>query len=365
MAMADEPSPVATPVDDPLDLARFPRIPLGHRPTPIEPLDRLSDHLGGPRLFVKRDDCTGLATGGNKTRKLEFLLGEAIEAGADAVVTVGAPQSNHVRQTAAAAARTGLACHVLLERWRPPGTTDYLRTGNVLLDELFGAAIEWCDPGTDLATASEQACQRLAANGRRPYLVPIGGSTATGALGYVDAAVEISSQPRGFDHVVVATGSAGTHAGLLAGLRALDVDLPVLGVSVKRRAERLAKTVAALADETADKLGTPSVATGAVVVDDRSVGPGYGEPDDSTVEAIELTARLEGLLLDPVYTGKAMAGMIRRIRDGSFAPSDRVLFLHTGGTQALYAYLDRFTTGTGDTSTTDTGTTDTGWGGHQ
>jgi L-cysteate sulfo-lyase len=337
---------------DPLGLARFPRVELCHRPTPIEPLDRLSDHLGGPRLFVKRDDCTGLATGGNKTRKLEFLLGEALAEGADTVVTVGAPQSNHVRQTAAAAARVGVHCHAVLERWSPAETTDYFRTGNVLLDQLLGATIEWCGAGADLAAASAVACERLAADGRRPYLVPVGGSTATGALGYVEAAGEIVSQrpDEPFDWIITATGSTGTHAGLLVGSAALGCDTKVLGFSVKRRAEPLARMVHELCELTAAKLGVSPVPVDAVpfdavpfdavVVDDGSVAGGYGVPDASTIEAVELTARLEGLLLDPVYTGKAMAGLIRRVRSGFFDPSDRVLFLHTGGSQALYAYQE-------------------------
>lgn len=332
---------------DPIGLDRFPRVELCHRPTPIEPLDRLADHLGGPRLFVKRDDCTGLATGGNKTRKLEFLLGQAIAERADTVVTVGAPQSNHVRQTAAAAARTGLACHALLERWTPPGTDDYLDSGNVLLDQLFGATIEWCEPGTDLAEASAAAVERLTAEGRRPYLVPVGGSTAIGALGYVDAAAEIvqamTDGGHRFDHLVGATGSTGTHAGLLVGFAVLDAEVRVLGVSVKRRAEQLAAMVADLTDATTATLGTAPVPAEAVVIDDRSVGEGYGIPGDDTVEAIDLTARLEGLLLDPVYTGKAMAGLIRWVREGRFDDAERVLFLHTGGTQALYAYRGRLT----------------------
>ncbi len=341
--MAVERSAGAT--DGPLGLDRFPRVELCHRPTPLEPLPRLSHHLGGPSLWVKRDDCTGLATGGNKARKLEFLLGQALAEGADTVVTIGAPQSNHVRQTAAAAARLGLACHGVIERWDPGPTSDYLETGNVLVDRLVGLRFEWQPPGTDLAVAAAAVVERLSAEGRRPYLIPTGGSNPVGALGYVEAADEITAQSTaldvGFAAIVVATGSAGTHAGLLAGFRAIGRTPTILGVSVRRRSDELAGIVHGLATETGELIGAPTVDRTAVLVDDRSVGAGYGVPGDDTVEAIELAAGHEGLLLDPVYTGKAMAGLIRAIRDGRFDPSDDVLFVHTGGAAALFAYRDR------------------------
>lgn len=305
---------------------------------------RLSAHLGGPRLFVKRDDCTGLATGGNKTRKLEFLMGAALEAKADIVVTQGAVQSNHVRQTAAAACQLGLDCHALLERRVADTDRVYENSGNVLLNKVFGASLAYRPGGLDMNAEAEAAGARLREAGRRPYVIPGGGSNATGALGYARCAQElfdqVSASDESFDWLVMATGSTGTQAGLVAGLHAIGWDLPVMGVSVRQPRERQVAAVFGLTAKTLETLGAAPAPTSKILVDDGYVGPGYGVPAASTLEAITLTARTEGLLLDPVYSAKGMAGLIGMIRGGFFRPTDRVLFLHTGGATALFAYED-------------------------
>lgn len=330
-----------------LELDRFPRIPLCHAPTPIETLARLSAELGGPRLFIKRDDCTGLAGGGNKTRKLEFLVGEALEQNADMLVTQGAVQSNHVRQTAAAACKYGLKCHALLERRVSNRDPSYETTGNVFLDRLFNTTLEFRPSGLDMNAEAQASADRLRAAGHRPYFIPGGGSNPTGALGYVVCAQEIAEhchdEGQGFEWLVMATGSTGTHAGLLAGIHALGMNLPVMGISVRQPRARQISAVHTLAQATAQKLGLPPPAADSTMVDDRFVGEGYGVPAPSTIEAIEMMARLEGILLDPVYTGKGMAGLVGLIREGFFKATDRLLFLHSGGAAALSAYEDNFT----------------------
>jgi len=330
-----------------MHLARFPRVRLCHAPTPLEPMERLSRELGGPTLWVKRDDCTGLATGGNKTRKLDFLIGEALARGADCVVTQGAVQSNHVRQTAAAAARSGLGCVVLLERRVPQVAGDYERTGNVLLDRLLGAEIRFQEGGGDMNAAAEALGRELAAEGRKPYVIPGGGSNPTGALGYVSCALELLAQANDLglriDHVVHATGSAGTQAGLVAGLVGTSSGIPVLGISVRQPREQQERAVHALAQRTAEHAGIAGgIPREAVVADGDWVGPGYGQPTPEMVEAICLLARTEGLLLDPVYSGKGMAGLIGLVRRGRFRAGENVVFLHTGGAAALFAYQDLF-----------------------
>ncbi|WP_370398860.1 D-cysteine desulfhydrase [Sulfitobacter sp. JB4-11] len=328
-----------------VDYDQFPRADLCHRATPIEAMPRLSELLGGPTLFIKRDDCTGLATGGNKTRKLEFLVGEAMQAKADMLVTQGAVQSNHVRQTAAAACKAGMKCHVLLERRVPDRDAAYEETGNVFLDTLFGATHEFRPAGLDMNAEAQTVTEQLRADGNRPFFIPGGGSNATGALGYALCAQEIAehSQQTGqrFDWLVMATGSTGTQAGLVAGFEAIGHDLPVMGVSVRQPRERQMNAVHALTQKTLEKLGAPGVPLSRILVDDGYVGEGYGLPNDGTLEAIALTARREGILLDPVYSAKGMAGLIGMIRQGFFKPTDNVLFLHTGGSTALFAYQNQ------------------------
>ena len=307
-------------------------------------MERLQEQLSGPQLFIKRDDCTGLATGGNKTRKLEFLLGEALAQGADTLVTQGAVQSNHVRQTAAAACKFGLKCHALLERRVADAASDYESTGNVFLDELFGATLEFRPAGLDMNAEAEALCQSLRAGGSKPYFIPGGGSNTIGALGYASCAQEIGAQSHelgiDFDYLVVASGSAGTHAGLLAGLQAMGSDLPVLGISVRHPQAKQVVAVHALAEKTLALLGGAALPVDKVIVDDGYVGPGYGVAAESTLEAIRMTARSEAILLDPVYSAKAMAGLIGLVRSGFFATDANVLFLHTGGSAALFAYED-------------------------
>ena len=328
-----------------IDFGRFPRTDLCHRPTPIEAMPRLSEHLGGARLFIKRDDCTGLAMGGNKTRKLEFLVGEAMQQKADMLVTQGAVQSNHVRQTAAAACKVGMKCHVLLERRVPDRDASYEETGNVLLDNLFGASYEFRPAGLDMNAEAEAVTEELRSKGSRPYFIPGGGSNPTGALGYVNCAQEIADHSREtgqhFDWLVTGTGSTGTQAGLVAGFHAIGHTLPVMGVSVRQPRERQMNAVHALTQKTLDKLGADGVPLSKVIVDDGYVGEGYGIPAESTLEAIRLLARQEGILLDPVYSAKGMAGLIGMVRKGFFEPEDNVLFLHTGGATALFAYQDQ------------------------
>ena len=306
-------------------------------------MNRLSEHLGGPNLFIKRDDCTGLATGGNKTRKLEFLVGEALSENANMLVTQGAVQSNHVRQTAAAACRFGLKCHAVLERRVPRNDDFYEGSGNVFLDMLFRATFEFRSAGLDMNAEAENAARRLRQEGHRPYFIPGGGSNTTGALGYAACAEEIVDQSAGtgldFQWLVTATGSAGTQAGLIAGLTSLGHDLPVLGISVRQPRRQQVAVVHGLASDLLKILAGRPMPASKVQVDDGYVGEGYGIPAESTLEAIRLTASLEGILLDPVYSGKGMAGLIGLVRRDFFKPSDNVLFLHTGGSSALFAYI--------------------------
>jgi L-cysteate sulfo-lyase len=326
-----------------MHLARFPRVFLAHLPTPLERMDRLSKELGGPEIWIKRDDCTGLSTGGNKTRKLEFLMAEALAEGADTVITQGATQSNHARQTAAFAAKLGLACHILLEDRTGSNDMNYNTNGNVLLDHLHGATTSRRAGGMDMAAEMEVLAERLKGDGRKTYIIPGGGSNPTGALGYVNCAFELVSQAndRGMviDQIVTATGSAGTQAGLITGLKALNARIPLLGIGVRAPQAKQEESVFNLAQRTAEKLGCPGVVTRAdVVADTDYVGAGYGIPRADTLEAIQMFAQLEGILLDPVYSGKGAAGLINLVRKGRFTKGQRVVFLHTGGAAGLFGY---------------------------
>ena len=330
-----------------MDIARFPRVRLGHFPTPLEPLDNLSRLLGGPRLWVKRDDCTGLSTGGNKTRKLEFLMADALAQGADVVITQGATQSNHARQTAAAAAKLGLQCHVLLEDRTGYTDPDYTDGGNVLLDRLHGASVERRPGGSDMQAAMEAVAGQLREQGRRPYVIPGGGSTPLGAVGYANAALELVQQSaeRGLriDALVHATGSAGTQAGLVAGLQAMNSPIRLLGIGVRAPRDKQEGMVHDLACRTWALMGLRGeLPRAAVQANCDYVGGGYGVPTPGMVEAVTLLARTEGLLLDPVYSGKGMAGLIDLVRKGAFGPDQNVVFLHTGGSAALFGYPSAF-----------------------
>jgi len=325
-----------------MHLARFPRAQFAHLPTPLEAMPRLGAALGGLDLYVKRDDCTGLAGGGNKTRKLEFLLGEALAQGADTLVTQGAVQSNHVRQTVAAAARFGMACDVILEERTGSKAVDYVNSGNVLLDRLMGATIRTVPGGTDMNAELARSAEAVRARGGKPYVIPGGGSNPVGALGYVDCAIELVRQADEMglviDRVVTATGSAGTHAGLVAGLALIGADIPVLGIGVRAPKETQEANVHKLAVETAALLGHPERVTREMTVADCDyVGAGYGLIDDGVVDALKLAARTEALILDPVYSGKAMKGLIALAAKGAFK-GETVVFLHTGGAQGLFGY---------------------------
>lgn len=331
-----------------MHLARFPRIRLAHLPTPLELLPRLTAALGGPEIWIKRDDCTGLSTGGNKTRKLEFLMAEAQAMGADLVMTHGATQSNHARQTAAFAARLGMACHLLLEDRRGSTDMNYNHNGNVLLDHLHGATTEARPLGLDMNAEMEAVADKFRAEGRTVYTIPGGGSNPTGALGYANCAMELVGQANDeslvFDRIIHATGSAGTQAGMITGLKAINADIPLLGIGVRAPKDTQEANVYKLAVATAEKLGCPGVVKREdVVANTDYVGEGYGIPNEGTIEAIEMFARLEGILLDPVYSGKGAAGMIDLIRKGEIGKGERVVFLHTGGSVALFGYMDEFT----------------------
>lgn len=324
-------------------LSRFPRVSLAHLPTPLEYLPRLSKHLGGPDIFVKRDDCTGLGTGGNKTRKLEFLVADAMQQNADVIITQGAVQSNHARQTAAAACKVGMACELVFEKRVADADDAYLNSGNVLLDRIFGANIREVDKGTDMNAAMEGVAEELRSQGKTPYIVPGGGSNPIGALGYVDCALELMSQANRdgivIDHVVHATGSAGTQAGLIVGLKATSSNIPLLGIGVNAPKDVQEEKVWQLAVETAEYVGAPGcVQREDVIANCDYVGDGYGIPTKAMNDAVMLLARLEGLLFDPVYSGKGLAGMIDLVGKGHFDGAQSIVFVHTGGIAGLFGY---------------------------
>lgn len=330
-----------------MHLARFPRRFIAHLPTPLERLDRLTKELGGPEIWIKRDDCTGLSTGGNKTRKLEFLMAEAELAGADLVITQGATQSNHARQTAAFAAKLGMDCHILLEDRTGSNDANYNHNGNVLLDHLHGATTEKRPGGGDMNAEMEKVADRLRADGRNVYTIPGGGSNPTGALGYVNCAFELLAQANDgnlkLDHIVHATGSAGTQAGLIVGLKAMNAQIPLLGIGVRAPKAKQEENVFNLACATAEKLGCSGVVErGDVVANTDYVGEGYGIPTQAGQEAIVMFAELESILLDPVYSAKGAAGFIDLVRKGHFKAGERVVFIHTGGSAALFGYDGAF-----------------------
>lgn len=318
-------------------LAQFPRLDLVGAATPLEKLSRLSDYLGRD-IYIKRDDVTPIAMGGNKLRKLEFLAADALRQGADTLVTAGAIQSNHVRQTAAVAARLGLRCVALLENPIATQAENYLTNGNRLLLDLFDVDVVLCDALYDPSAQLAEQAARLEAQGFRPYLVPVGGSNALGALGYVQCALEIAAQADdvAFDAVVVASGSAGTHAGLAVGLQQLLPEAELVGVTVSRAASDQLPIVARLQQALAGLLSIDGAAP--ITLWDDYFAPQYGMPNEEGMAAVKLLARLEGVLLDPVYTGKAMAGLLDGITQKRFRGGGPILFVHTGGAPALFAY---------------------------
>jgi L-cysteate sulfo-lyase len=330
-----------------MHLAKFPRVRFSHAPTPLEPLDRLTKHLDGPRLFIKRDDCTGLATGGNKTRKLEFLIADALAKGADTIITQGAVQSNHARQTAAAAVRHGLKCMILLENRTGNEAPEYCESGNVFLDHLIGAPTRIFPAGTPMNDAMQTAAAQCRDHGGKPYIIPGGGSNAIGALGYVECALELLVQANAqgirLDRVVHATGSAGTQAGLIAGFEGSRSGVAVLGIGVRAPKVEQEESVRRLAVETTELMGMHDVIDPQrVVANCDYVGKGYGIPTQAMISAVTLLARTEGILLDPVYSGKAMAGLIDLIHKEHFTKDQNIVFLHTGGSVGLFGYRDAF-----------------------
>ncbi|MBY8821266.1 D-cysteine desulfhydrase family protein [Sphingomonas colocasiae] len=330
-----------------LDLSPFARLPLAHLPTPLERLSALTGDAWGVRLFVKRDDCTGLGFGGNKTRKLEFTLGHALAAGATTLITSGAWQSNHVRQTAAAAARTGLNCHVVISDAVGRETEAYCASGNMLLHGLFGAHLHLAEDDGDATTrCMDRLANEAMARGETPYIVPLGASDGIGSLGYAECARELLAQCEAQSvaptAIVLATGSGGTHAGLLAGLRLLGSRVRVIGISVSEPADVKFDKVRGIADAMLDLCGASrgTVSDTDIVVLDDYTGPGYAIPTEEANQAIRTLAAREGLLVDPVYTAKALAGLLDLLERGRLTGD--VVFLHTGGTPALFAYADEF-----------------------
>ncbi|MCA3009240.1 MAG: D-cysteine desulfhydrase [Phycisphaerales bacterium] len=326
-----------------MDLARFPRRHYSHGPTPLEFLPNFTRALGGPDVWIKRDDLLGLAPGGNKTRKLEFLVADALAKGCDTLVTCGAPQSNHCRLTLSAAVKEGLKCRFVIEE-RIPGSYRDDASGNHFLFRLFGVeSITVVPAGTNMAAAMQQVADELARQGRKAYAIPGGGSNALGGLGYVACAQELQQQTfeQGvrFDHVVVGSGSSGTHGGLLAGFLGNRIDVPIHGVGVSRDPADQAPLVHKEAQAVCDLLGLGLEVPREAV---RCVGgywqPKYSLPNAAMVEAVQLLARTEAILLDPVYTGKIMAGLIGLSRAGTFRKGEKVLFVHTGGAPAVHAY---------------------------
>lgn len=316
------------------------RFRLAQLPTPIEKLDRLSKHLGGANIYVKRDDQTGLAFGGNKSRKLEFLVADALAQGCDHLITTGAAQSNHCRQTAAAAARAGLGCSLILRGSRPAQLS-----GNQLLNQLLGAHLYWCEQ-TPAGELIHSVMRQQASLGHKPYLIPLGGSNVVGSTGYVLAMEELMEQLDSgrinMDFIIFASSSGGTQAGLVLGAKVYGFRGQILGISVDHPAETVKTQVSALATATATHLGLGTISVADLVeVNDDYLGEGYAQIGDPEREAIQMMAQLEGILLDPVYTGRAAAGLIDLIRWGAFPRNQNVLFWHTGGGPALFAYADK------------------------
>jgi len=323
-----------------MHLKQIEKTSLGYFPTPLIELSRLSQFLDGPKIFMKRDDLTGLALGGNKTRKLEYILADALKQGCDTIITAGAAQSNHCRQTAAAAAKLNLECHLLLG-----GEAPLKAQGNLLLDHLFDCHIHWTGSnrkGEDTARIFAQ----LKAAGKKPYLVPYGGSNELGAMSFIDAIAELQQQKDGreFSHVVFASSSGGTHAGLILGKQIYNKTFELVGINIDKDTDAslpFDQHVTQLVNSTAKLIGLDyTFQKNELILNSDYVGDGYGVLGPQENEAIALTAKLEGILLDPVYTGRAMAGLIHLIRSGNIGKTDEVLFWHTGGAPSLFAYAD-------------------------
>ena len=321
-------------------IENFKRVSLGHFPTPIEHLKSISDYLDGPQIFIKRDDCTGLATGGNKTRKLEFILADAIDKNTDLVVTVGAIQSNHARQTAAACAKLGLKCLIVLEQRLKDAPEIYMSSGNVFLNKVFGAEMIFCPLDRDVKDFTDEIMEEKKHSGENPYFIPVGGSNHLGELGYIECMREIIENQNNdqFTHIILATGSGGTHAGLVAGKTIFQSEIKVIGISIKDNKSNQEERVYQLTTNSLKYVDSSAPNREDVFVDDSYVGPGYAEPTDGMRKALSLMATREGVLLDPVYSGKAFDGLIGLVQSNFFKTTDKVLFLHTGGSAAIPAF---------------------------
>ena len=319
---------------------KFDRINLGHFPTPIEYLANITNHLNGPKIYIKRDDCTGLGTGGNKTRKLEFLMPDAIKNQADLVVTVGAVQSNHTRQTAAACAILGLKCLIVLEQRLTYAPKVYMTSGNVFLDKLFGAEVILCPSGKDVKEYAEEIMAERKNKGVNPYYIPVGGSNHIGELGYVECMREIIEQDKNnlFTHIVLATGSGGTHSGSIVGKTYYKSNIEIIGFSVKDEKHNQEEKVFKLARLACEYINCEQPQKEDVLVFDGYVGGGYGVPTEGMKAAVKLMATKEGILLDPVYSGKCFDGLQDLILKKYFKDTDKILFIHTGGAASLHAY---------------------------
>ncbi len=331
-----------TPAAFASQLSKFPRLGLAQLDTPLEPLRRLSAHLGGPRLWVKREDATGLGFGGNKLRKLDYVLHDAVSSGADTLVSGGVVQSNSQRQVAAAAAKLGMECHLAVYHGRvSPPTPEYNTSGNAFLNRLFGAHLHDVPWTGDRNTAILDLGAKLEQQGRRPYFVPYGVSNVLGAIGYATTIAEIGQQAAELGirpaAIVHCTGSAGTQAGLIVGAAACMPQTRIVGVDIDAEPERVRSDVTRLAREVAERLDVPFSELHVDVVAGHA-GPAYGVPHAATIEAIRLAGRLEALPVDPVYSGKGLAGLIALIREGRWRANDDVIFIHTGGSPALFAY---------------------------
>ena len=319
---------------------KFERIKLGHFPTPIEYLKNITEYLNGPQIYIKRDDCTGLATGGNKTRKLEFLMSDAIRNQANLIITVGAVQSNHARQTAAACAILGLKCIVILEQRLTNAPSAYMTSGNVFLNKLFGAEVIVCPKKNDLEEYAKTIIRKKKEKGFNPYYIPVGGSNHIGELGYVECMREIIKYDNNnsFTHIILPTGSGGTHSGTIVGKLYYKRDLKIIGISVKDNKKDQEEKVFKLAKYSCTYIKCDQPQRKEVVAFDDYVGEGYGVPTNGMIEAVKLMAKKEAVLLDPVYSGKAFNGLLDLTLKKYFKDTDKILFIHTGGVVSLYAY---------------------------
>ena len=321
-------------------LEKFQRIKLGHFPTPIEHLKNITKYLDGPNIFIKRDDCTGLATGGNKTRKLEYLMPDAIKKNATLIITIGAVQSNHARQTAAACALLGLKCLIVLEQRLEDAPATYMNSGNVFLNKILGAEILICPRNINVEDFAKEVVEKKKQNNEKPYFIPVGGSNEIGELGYVECMREIieNETQNNFTHIILASGSGGTHSGSIVGKNYYKKNFNIIGISVKDQKKIQEEKVFKLAKNASKLIKCKEPSKEEILVFDEYVGEGYGIPTKGMKEAVKLLATKEGILLDPVYSGKCFNGLVDLVEKKYFSDKDKILFIHTGGSVSLHAY---------------------------